>query len=56
MTVKEEVKKEDLKLNEQRLTDLPVSEEQADATKGGHEKWIEITNFSLTSTEPGKRG
>ena len=43
----EVIKEEELKLNEERLTDLPVIEEQAHDTKGGegHEKWIELNSF-----------
>lgn len=35
MNVKEEVEKEESKLNETSLTDLPVANEQADAAKAG---------------------
>ena len=43
MKVNEAEKKEEPKLNEQRLTDLPVSEEQADETKGG----TVVTDYAL---------
>ena len=38
MKVEEEVKKEEIDLQEESLTDLPVAPEQADETKGGPTK------------------
>ena len=49
MKVEEQVQKEELKVNEEGLTDLPLREEEADDTKGGEgrEKWIEVHSFQL---------
>lgn len=55
MKVTDEVKKEESKLNESSLTDLPVADEQAGSTKGGegYEKQIHIESFSWGATNSG---
>ena len=58
MNTKEEVEKKENPLNETNLTDLPVSEEQANSTKGGGENYhgqIEIISYSFGVSQGGSR-
>ena len=57
MNTKEEVAKKENRQNETNLTDLPISEEQADSTKGGDgfKGEIHIESFSFGVTQSGGR-
>ena len=55
MKVKAEVRKEESKLHESSLADLPVNDEQVDETRGGNgfRKEIQIESWSIGSTNSG---
>jgi hypothetical protein len=55
MKVKAEASKEESKLQESSLNDLPVADEQVDETKGGngYRKEIQIESWSIGSTNSG---
>ena len=57
MNTKEEAEKKRNPQNESNLTDLPISEEQADSTKGGDgfKGEIHIESFSFGVTQSGTR-
>ena len=57
MNTKEEVEKKENPLNETNLTDLPISQEQANSTKGGdgfHGE-IHIESFSFGVSQGSSR-
>ena len=58
MNTKEEIEKTENKLNETNLNDLPISEEQANSTTGGGERYddcIQVLSFNFGVTQSGSR-
>jgi len=55
MKAQEKIRNDEINLQADSLTDLPVTDEQADETKGGHRDEIEVSSFSWGVQQSGTK-